>query len=65
MIYFCSIKAHAVGGSTYGMSTGPIWLDDTTCMGNETNIAYCQHNPFGNNDCDHTEDVGVICETST
>ncbi|KAJ8300514.1 hypothetical protein KUTeg_022033 [Tegillarca granosa] len=58
------IKAHALSGSTYGMSTGPIWLDDTVCMGNETNIAYCQHNPFGNNDCDHTEDVGVICETT-
>ena len=57
----------AVPAATYKSSNtnyGPIWLDGTNCTGTESSIGLCGHNPWGTNDCDHTEDIGVACQTS-
>ena len=43
----------------FGMGTGPIYLHNVFCMGNETRLAECQHN--ASNDCFHYEDAGVMC----
>ena len=45
------------GGDSY-----PIWLDDLTCKGNEMSVLECLHDGFGNNNCDHSEDISVSCE---
>lgn len=61
------VKAVAVASATYkspNTNYGPIWLDGTNCTGTETSIGLCGHNPWGTNDCDHTEDIGVACQTS-
>ncbi|OWF56210.1 scavenger receptor cysteine-rich type 1 protein M130-like [Mizuhopecten yessoensis] len=47
----------------YGSGTGPIWLDETQCSGQETNLGQCRFVPIGHGDCDHSEDAGVICQT--
>ena len=47
-----------VANSYYGNGTGPIWIDGN---GTETNLGQCQRKPWGQNDCDHTEDASVIC----
>ncbi|XP_045208607.1 lysyl oxidase homolog 2-like [Mercenaria mercenaria] len=47
--------------ATFGRSTGPIHLDDVICDGTEASIFDCAHNPFGENNCNHGEDVGVVC----
>lgn len=49
------------GNARYGMGYGPIWLDDVACVGNESSIANCSHNPVGIHNCNHREDVSVSC----
>ena len=39
----------------------PILLDEVRCDGNETNILACPHLRLNKHDCNHGEDVGVIC----
>ena len=41
--------------------TGPIFLDNVQCLGTETRLVDCAHNPIGTHNCIHFEDVGVRC----
>ena len=42
--------------------SGPIWMDDVKCIGNESSLEMCPHRGFGNNGgCSHSKDVGVEC----
>ena len=50
----------------FGEGSGLILLDNINCNGGESNIFACSHRNFGEHDCKHHEDAGVICfgETS-
>lgn len=48
-------------GSFFGQGQGVIWLDDLNCVGNETSLVHCQRPTFGENNCGHGEDAGVVC----
>jgi hypothetical protein len=48
-----------VGSAATPDGTGPIHLDDVTCLGNEQRLIDCSWNPTSN--CSHVEDVGVSC----
>lgn len=45
----------------YGQGSGNIVLDDVNCRGPETFIRCCVHNGYMVHNCNHGEDVGVVC----
>ncbi|KAH9512862.1 Neurotrypsin [Bulinus truncatus] len=45
----------------FGHGTGPVWLDDLDCSGNESFLNECKHSEWGVSDCNHSQDVGVVC----
>ena len=50
------------GGAYFGAGSGPIWLDNVACIGNELILASCGHLGFNiTRNCNHFEDAGVRC----
>ncbi|XP_063960668.1 uncharacterized protein LOC129267820 [Lytechinus pictus] len=45
----------------FGAGVGPIILDDVSCSGDELSIFDCPSMGIFRHDCEHAEDVGVIC----
>ncbi|XP_052789604.1 deleted in malignant brain tumors 1 protein-like isoform X1 [Mya arenaria] len=51
--------------ASYPNAPAQIWLDDVRCTGSEQSIADCSHRmPWGSHNCNHDDDVGVICSSS-
>uniref|UniRef100_A0A673BAX1 Soluble scavenger receptor cysteine-rich domain-containing protein SSC5D n=1 Tax=Sphaeramia orbicularis TaxID=375764 RepID=A0A673BAX1_9TELE len=57
----CGHAIYAHSSSRFGRGSGPIWLDDVMCGGEELFLTHCHHNGFGKNNCGHDEDAGVTC----
>ena len=49
----------ALGSANFGQGSGPIQIDDVSCIGNETNLLNCTH--LTTHNCAHSEDAGVVC----
>ncbi|XP_052789613.1 scavenger receptor cysteine-rich type 1 protein M130-like isoform X2 [Mya arenaria] len=65
MLNFTTGFAQAITNLTnYPTAPAQIWLDDFVCTGCEKNIADCNHRHWGSNNCNHDDDVGVICSSS-
>ncbi|XP_074044612.1 antigen WC1.1-like [Macrotis lagotis] len=57
----CGSALNATRGSEFTPGNGTIWLDDVQCTGRESSLWHCPARPWGENDCKHEEDAGVIC----
>ncbi|XP_045886833.1 deleted in malignant brain tumors 1 protein-like [Micropterus dolomieu] len=57
----CGTPLGAPQSAHFGKGTGRIWLNKVACSGSERSLTECQHKGFGQHNCDHDEDAGVIC----
>ncbi|XP_047415201.1 neurotrypsin-like, partial [Sciurus carolinensis] len=56
--------ARARAMAYFGEGKGPIHVDNVRCVGTERSLADCVKRDFGEHDCRHGEDAGVICDYS-
>jgi len=63
MLGFRRADGYTTNKSFYGNVNVPekTWLDNVKCTGNEETIYECAHKGWGEEDCNHNEDVGVYC----
>uniref|UniRef100_A0A8C8AMT9 Soluble scavenger receptor cysteine-rich domain-containing protein SSC5D n=1 Tax=Otus sunia TaxID=257818 RepID=A0A8C8AMT9_9STRI len=57
----CGVALSAPSSAQFGWGTGPIWLDDVSCTGKETDFFECPAKMWGSHNCHHGEDAGVVC----
>ncbi|RXM97317.1 Deleted in malignant brain tumors 1 protein [Acipenser ruthenus] len=57
----CGAAVSAPRGAVYGEGSGPIFLEDVDCTGNEAMLHYCGSSALKTHNCAHSKDVSVIC----
>ncbi|XDB50830.1 hypothetical protein ABFV05_004446 [Capra hircus] len=57
----CGEALNATVSSYFGAGSGPIWLDEVNCRGEESQVWRCLSWGWRQHNCIHEEDAGVIC----
>ncbi|XP_065120332.2 scavenger receptor cysteine-rich domain-containing protein DMBT1-like [Paramisgurnus dabryanus] len=57
----CGTPVAANTGAYFGQGSGPVWMENVKCSGNESTITSCPSKAFGTSTCSHGQDAGVIC----
>ncbi|XP_032278902.1 deleted in malignant brain tumors 1 protein-like [Phoca vitulina] len=56
----CGPALAAPRGSLFGGGSGPTFLDDVRCTGNESSLGQCHHLGLSVHNCGHHEDAGAV-----
>uniref|UniRef100_A0A8C2BUY5 Soluble scavenger receptor cysteine-rich domain-containing protein SSC5D n=1 Tax=Cyprinus carpio TaxID=7962 RepID=A0A8C2BUY5_CYPCA len=59
----CGDAIEVKSSAYFGEGSGQIWMDGVNCSGNESALSKCEYHELELNDCNHSEDVGVICQS--
>ncbi|KAI2564208.1 CD163 molecule, partial [Homo sapiens] len=57
----CGPALKAFKEAEFGQGTGPIWLNEVKCKGNESSLWDCPARRWGHSECGHKEDAAVNC----
>ncbi|XP_025919413.1 scavenger receptor cysteine-rich domain-containing group B protein [Apteryx rowi] len=57
----CGAALSATGLGYFGYGSGPVLLDNVGCAGTEARLGDCFHLGWGQHNCGHHEDAGVVC----
>uniref|UniRef100_A0A8D2AKL8 SRCR domain-containing protein n=1 Tax=Sciurus vulgaris TaxID=55149 RepID=A0A8D2AKL8_SCIVU len=57
----CGVALEATFSAHFGEGSGPIWLNELNCTGEEAHVWQCPSQGWGQHNCRHKEDAGVIC----
>ncbi|KAM6226177.1 scavenger receptor cysteine-rich domain-containing protein DMBT1-like [Porphyrio hochstetteri] len=57
----CGTALSAPGSAHFGPGADPIWLDGVHCSGTESALTGCELSDWGEHNCGHSEDAGVVC----
>lgn len=57
----CGAALGATVSARSGEGSGPVWLDELSCTGEEPHVWTCPSRGWGQHDCRHKEDAGVVC----
>ncbi|KAG6921283.1 deleted in malignant brain tumors 1, partial [Chelydra serpentina] len=60
----CGTALSAPGTARFGQGSDHIWMDDVNCTGTEVALSDCRARPWGDSNCTHGEDAGVVCSGS-
>ncbi|XP_016115431.1 scavenger receptor cysteine-rich type 1 protein M130-like [Sinocyclocheilus grahami] len=57
----CGVTSNTMRAAHFGPGSGKIWMDNVICSGSESSIFDCSKTKMGDHNCEHSEDVGIIC----
>ncbi|XP_065606865.1 scavenger receptor cysteine-rich type 1 protein M130-like [Cyrtonyx montezumae] len=57
----CGRAMQVASSARFGKGSGQIWLDDVNCTGSEAALWDCPAKAWGEHNCGHKEDAGVVC----
>ena len=60
---YCGPPVKALRYAHFGPGSGPIWMDNVDCTGEEAYLQECQFGGWRDHNCYHEEDASVICQT--